>query len=74
MGVLGRQSEGSSKYAPIQELTGAQVEQPTIQSQQRTVDTQEVVFEQEMPDLAKQLADDMKNSLIVGVPGSGKVY
>ena len=56
---------------PIQELTGEPVEQPTIQ-QHRTVQTQDITFEQELPDLAKQLADDMKNTLIVGVPGSGK--
>jgi hypothetical protein len=66
-----RQGEVVEVFPPAQELTGEQVEQPTIQ-QHRTVNTQEVVFEQEMPDLAKQLADDMKNSLIVGVPGSGK--
>lgn len=55
---------------PVQELTGESVEQPT--QQHRIVQTNEVVFEQEFPDLAKQLADDMKNTLIVGVPGSGK--
>lgn len=55
---------------PVQPLTGEPIEQPTVKA--RTVETQEVVFEQEMPDLAKQLADDMKNTLIVGVPGSGK--
>lgn len=56
---------------PVQELTGEPVEQPTDQAH-RTVQTQDITFEQEFPDLAKQLADDMKNTLIVGVPGSGK--
>lgn len=57
---------------PVQDLTNEVVQQPTVQPEMRVVQTNEVTFEREMPDLAKQLADDMKNSLIVGVPGSGK--
>jgi hypothetical protein len=56
---------------PLQDLTNERVEQP-VPVEHRTIETQEISFEQEMPDLAKQLADDMKNTLIVGVPGSGK--
>lgn len=36
--------------------------------------TQTISFERETPDLAKKMAEELKNSLIIGVPGVGKDY
>ena len=36
--------------------------------------TNSINFAQEIPDLAKKMAEDLKNSLIIGVPGVGKDY
>lgn len=69
-GFWAKEAKVVENMPPLQELTNETVEQPKIEH--RSVETQEVTFEKEMPDLAKQLADDMKNTLIVGVPGSGK--
>jgi hypothetical protein len=55
---------------PLQDLTAEQVEQPVATSPNASTDF--VTFEQEVPDLVRALAEDMKNTLIVGVPGSGK--
>lgn len=57
---------------PLQDLTREPVEQPVAGEPQPMSDTEFIGFEQEAPNLAKVLADDMKNTLIVGVPGSGK--
>jgi hypothetical protein len=55
---------------PLQDLTAESVEQSIAPI--TSANTDFVTFEQEVPDLVRTLADDMKNTLIVGVPGSGK--
>lgn len=56
---------------PLQELTSEAVEQP-VPSEPVVVDTNFIEFIEEIPNPAKVLAGDLKNSLIVGVPGAGK--
>lgn len=55
---------------PLQDLTQETVEQPV--AREPVVDTNFVSFEKEPPDLVRQVAEDLRNTLIVGVPGSGK--
>jgi len=54
----------------IQTLSPVQSAVPILNSENK--ETQLVTFEQETPDLPADLASSLKNSLIVGVPGSGK--
>ena len=64
-------------------------EQPTTDNRQPTTDNKQlpinnhqlpitktniVTFDKEPVDLAKKMAEDLKNSLIIGVPGVGKDY
>lgn len=67
-----QQYSGSVEPVPTQQLvnsTPLAFERPPVAPQSFT---EVVEFKQEVPDLPLRLAQDMKNTLIAGVPGSGK--
>lgn len=77
--ILEINNDLSKKYLPstIPSLPSLPNSLPTVKYQlpvDSSVKTEIIKFDEEPVDLAKSMAEDLKNSLIVGVPGVGKDY